>query len=173
MSLFSGKHRTGDAGEAARASAGDLSHPVGTEAAAEAPRSRAGTFRGGGAVANIGKSISIKGDLTGNEDIVIEGTVDGKVDLPAGQLTIGSNGTVRGEIQAKSVVVVGRVRGNVTGSERIEIQGTGIVEGDVTAPRLVVAEGAAIDGTIQMGKQEASSAPARPPTPGGEVRKAG
>jgi cytoskeletal protein CcmA (bactofilin family) len=124
-------------------------------------------------VANIGKSISIKGDLTGNEDIVIEGSVDGKVDLPAGQLTIGSNGTVKGEIQAKSVVIVGRVRGNVTGSERIEIQGTGIVEGDVTAPRLVVAEGAAINGTIQMGKPDASRAPTRPPTPAGDVARAG
>jgi cytoskeletal protein CcmA (bactofilin family) len=124
-------------------------------------------------VANIGKSISIKGDLTGNEDIVIEGTVDGKVDLPAGQLTIGSNGSVNGEIRAKSVVVIGRVRGDVTGAERIEVQGTGAVEGDVTAPRLVVAEGAALNGTVHMGKQEPSSAPARPPTPGGEVRKAG
>ncbi len=176
MSLFGGKHRageSGDAGKATGAPAGDLSHPAGTEAAAETPRSPAGTFRGSGAVANIGKSISIKGDLTGNEDIVIEGTVDGKVDLPSGQLTIGSNGTVKGEIQAKSVVVVGRVQGNVTGTERIEIQGTGTVEGDVTAPRLVVAEGAAINGTIQMGKPEASGASARPPAvAAGEARKA-
>jgi cytoskeletal protein CcmA (bactofilin family) len=124
-------------------------------------------------MANIGKSISIKGDLTGNEDIVIEGTVEGKVDLPAGQLTVGSNGTVKGEVHAKSVVVVGRVRGNVTGAERVEIQGTGIVEGDVSAPRLVVAEGAALNGSIQTGKKEAGSTPAHPPTPGSEVRRAG
>ena len=64
-------------------------------------------------VANIGKSISIKGDLTGNEDIVIEGTVEGKVDLPNNQLTVGANGTVRAEINAKGVVVIGRVSGNV------------------------------------------------------------
>ncbi|MDH3213939.1 MAG: polymer-forming cytoskeletal protein [Myxococcales bacterium] len=124
-------------------------------------------------MANIGKSISIKGDLTGNEDIVIEGTVEGKVDLPAGQLTVGSHGTVKGEVHAKSVVVVGRVRGNVTGAERVEIQGTGIVEGDVSAPRLVVAEGATLNGSIQTGKKEASSAPAHPPTGSAEVRKVG
>lgn len=113
-------------------------------------------------MANIGKSISIKGDLTGNEDISIEGRVEGKVDLPAGQLTIGANGTVKGEVQAKSVVVIGRVTGNVNGTERVEIQASGQVDGDVMAPKLVVAEGAVLNGSIQMGKPSslASSSPA-------------
>jgi cytoskeletal protein CcmA (bactofilin family) len=125
-------------------------------------------------VANIGKSISIKGDLTGNEDMVIEGKVEGKVDLPNNQLTIGANGTVRAEINAKGIVVVGRVTGNINGTERVEIQGTGIVEGDVSAPRLVVAEGAVLNGAIQMTKKAATGA-AEPPTPppAPEVRKAG
>jgi cytoskeletal protein CcmA (bactofilin family) len=125
-------------------------------------------------VANIGKSITIKGDLTGNEDMVIEGNVDGKVDLPNNQLTVGANGTVRAEIDAKSVVIVGRVTGNIHGTERVEIQGTGIVEGDVAAPRLVVAEGAVVNGSISMSKKAGAAAPAAPPTPAGpEVRKAG
>ena len=122
-------------------------------------------------MANIGKSISIKGDLTGNEDIVIEGKVDGKVELPNNQLTVGANGTVQAEVHAKSVVVVGRIAGNVHGTERVEIQATGIVEGDVNAPRLVVAEGAVINGAIHMTKKEGAAA--QPPAPSEEVRKAG
>jgi len=121
---------------------------------------------GGDAVANIGKSISIKGDLTGNEDLVVEGKVEGKIDLPSNQLTIGANGTARAEVKAKSVVIVGRVSGNVSATERIEIQATGIVEGDVSAPRLIVAEGAVVNGSVSMGKSgEAtkSTAPSLPP----------
>jgi cytoskeletal protein CcmA (bactofilin family) len=125
-------------------------------------------------MANIGKSITIKGDLTGNEDLVIEGTVEGKVSLPDNQLTVGANGTVTAEIAAKAVVVIGKVDGDVKGTERIEIQATGVVQGDVTAPRLVVAEGAVLNGSIQMtgGAGSASSTPPPAPKPA-EARKAG
>ena len=130
-----------------------------------------------GSMANIGKSITISGDLTGEEDLVIEGKVEGKVSLPNSQLTVGANGTIKAEVQAKSVVVIGRVAGNVRGTERVEIQATGVVEGDVMAPKLVVAEGAVLNGSIQMSaKPGAAAAPAGPPAPagaGGEVRKAG
>ncbi len=112
-------------------------------------------------MANIGKSISIKGDLTGNEDLVLEGKVEGKVELPNNQLTVGANGVVRAEIKAKAIIVVGKVTGNIRGSERIEIHATGVVEGDVTAPRLVVAEGAVLNGSIQM--SEKGSAAVAPP----------
>ena len=114
-------------------------------------------------MANIGKSISIKGDLSGNEDLVIEGKVEGKVELPNNQLTIGANGLAKAEINAKSVVVIGKVAGNVRGTERIEIQATGIVDGDVAAPRLVVAEGAVLNGAIQMTQKTAGAVPAHPP----------
>ncbi|MCG8589692.1 MAG: polymer-forming cytoskeletal protein [Proteobacteria bacterium] len=107
---------------------------------------------GGKSVANIGKSISIKGDLSGEEDLSIDGKVEGRVDLPSHQLTIGETGQVEAEISAKRVVVIGRVAGNVNATERIEIQGTGIVEGDIRSPRLVVAEGAVINGAIDMSK---------------------
>ena len=124
------------------------------------PRVESGP-RQGEEMANIGKSISIKGDLSGNEDLVIEGKVEGKVELPNNQLTIGANGLAKAEINAKSVVVIGKVAGNVRGTERIEIQATGIVDGDVAAPRLVVAEGAVLNGSIQMTqKQGAQVAPA-------------
>ncbi len=109
-------------------------------------------------VANIGKSISIKGDLTGNEDLVIEGKVEGKVELPNNQLTIGANGQVKAEINAKGVIVIGRVAGNVRGTERVEIQATGVVEGDVAAPRLLIAEGAVVNGSITMSRKEGAAA---------------
>jgi cytoskeletal protein CcmA (bactofilin family) len=130
--------------------------------------------RGEDEMANIGKSITIKGDLTGNEDIVIEGTVEGKVDFPNNQLTIGGNGTAKAELKAKTIVVIGKVSGNVQGTERVEIQATGVVEGDVSAPRLVVAEGAVLNGSIHMstppGQRPAHETPPRPMV--GEVRKA-
>src|SRR5262245_22489357 len=116
----------------------------------------------GDEMANIGKSISIKGDLSGNEDLVIEGKVEGKVELPNNQLTIGANGLVKAEVQAKTVIVIGKVAGNVRGTERIEIQATGIVDGDVAAPRLVVAEGAVLNGGIQM-TQKTGAAAVHPP----------
>ncbi len=109
-------------------------------------------------MANIGKSITISGDLTGEEDLVIEGKVEGKVTLPNSQLTIGANGSIKAEVQAKSVVVIGRVSGNVRGTERVEIQATGIVEGDVIAPRLIVAEGAVVNGSIQMTSKAGAAA---------------
>jgi cytoskeletal protein CcmA (bactofilin family) len=127
-------------------------------------------------MANIGKSITIKGDLNGNEDLVIEGNVEGKVELPDNQLTVGANGAVKAEISAKSVVVVGRVTGNVRGTDRIEIQATGVVQGDVSAPKLVVAEGAVLNGSIQMTAGDSSAARPKPApgasAPGGDVRKA-
>jgi cytoskeletal protein CcmA (bactofilin family) len=128
-------------------------------------------------VANIGKSISIRGDLTGNEDMVIEGQVEGKVDLPNNQLTVGANGKLKAEIHAKSIVVVGHVDGNVFGLERVEIQATGRVDGDVTAPKLIVSEGAQLNGAIKMtqkGDRTGANSPetaGSPTAPG--VRKAG
>ncbi len=123
-------------------------------------------------MAHIGKSITIQGDLSGDEDLVIDGTVDGKVELPNNQLTIGAHGTIRAELHAKSVLVIGRVTGDVHGSERVEIQATGIVEGDVTAPRLVIAEGGVVNGSVHMGQTppREGSAP-RPPSAAGDLRQ--
>ena len=140
---------------------------------ASAPAPRGWEREGKGDMANIGKSITINGDLTGEEDLVIEGKVEGKVTLPNSVLTIGANGTIKAEVQAKSVVVIGRVSGNVRGTERVEIQATGIVEGDVIAPRLVVAEGAVVNGSIQMTSKPAASAHGTSQVPGEARRAAG
>lgn len=116
----------------------------------------------GGEMANIGKSITIKGDLSGNEDLIVEGNVEGRIDLPNNQLTIGANGNVKADISAKTIVVVGKVAGNVTGVERIQIEATGSVQGDVRTPRLVVQEGATVNGSVEMGPARAV---AQGPTP--------
>ena len=116
-------------------------------------------------MANIGKSITIKGDLSGNEDLQIDGNVDGRIDLPNNQLTIGPEGRVKAEVHAKSVVVIGHVTGNVAAADRIQVEATGVVDGDVKAPRLVIQEGAMLNGSVEMGSpgspsKEKSSAPA-------------
>jgi cytoskeletal protein CcmA (bactofilin family) len=177
VALFQSKNR--EAGEQSSTPVADVSSPVPAAGAAPSRTNPKPSTQGGNEVANIGKSISIKGDLTGNEDMVIEGKVEGKVDLPNNQLTIGANGTVQAEVTAKGIIVVGRVAGNIHGIERVEIQGTGIVDGDVSAPRLIVAEGAVVNGAIKMTKSgsaaaatsasESSSAATPPP----EVRRAG
>jgi cytoskeletal protein CcmA (bactofilin family) len=150
LSLFSGKKNEEDIREG----------NVGTTTPSTTPQvdsaRRSSKKQGGTSVANIGKSITIRGDLTGNEDLVIEGQVEGKIELPNNQLTIGTDGNVKAHVHAKSVVVVGHVIGNVSGVERVEIQATGKVDGDVTAPKLVVAEGAQVNGAIQMNSQQAS-----------------
>ena len=125
------------------------------------PKPTQATAVAGGNMANIGKSITLKGDLSGNEDLVIEGHIEGRVDLPSNQLTIGANGSCSAEVHAKTVVVIGKVNGNVIATERIEIQASGLVNGDVSAPKLIVQEGAVVNGSIEMGnKAKASQAAA-------------
>ena len=101
-------------------------------------------------MATIGQSIIFKGELSGDEDLEIEGQVDGNVSLANHQLTVGPNGRLKAEVVAKSIIVIGRVVGNLTATERIEVQATGVVEGDLRAPRLNVQEGAVRNGTIDM-----------------------
>ena len=123
--------------------------------------------RGGNTnMANIGKSLRVKGDVEGDEDTVIEGRVEGRVTLKNHHLTVGANGEVQGEVSGKQVTVVGRVTGNVVASERIEVRETGQVQGDVISPRLLVTEGALINGAITMKSPGPLGAtPARPQAP--------
>ncbi len=100
--------------------------------------------------ASIGPSVTVKGDVTGDEDIYVQGTVDGSVDLPKNHLTIGPGGEVRGEVKARMVTVVGTVDGNISATERIEVCDSGVVDGDITTPRLLIREGAAFNGSITM-----------------------
>ncbi len=99
---------------------------------------------------NIGKSVFIKGELSGSEDLTIEGNVEGSIQLKENTLTIGPNGKIRAEVFAKQVIVLGEVTGNVTATEKVDIRDNGSVDGDVTSPRVAIAEGAHFRGAIDM-----------------------
>jgi cytoskeletal protein CcmA (bactofilin family) len=107
---------------------------------------------------NIGKSVVIKGELNGSEDLTIEGHVEGKIELRDHVLTIGPNGKIRAEVFAKAVVVLGEVAGNVTASEKVDIRDNGSVDGDIISPRVAIAEGAHFRGSVDM--QRAGAKPA-------------
>ena len=96
------------------------------------------SYKGGGAAQNviIGKSIVVKGELHGSEDLTVEGTIEGKISLKQHLLTIGSHGRIRAQVLAKSVIVLGEVVGNVEATEKISIRSEGTVEGDLKAPRV-------------------------------------
>jgi cytoskeletal protein CcmA (bactofilin family) len=99
---------------------------------------------------NIGQSIKIKGELTGNEDLTIDGNVEGKILLKDHHLTIGKNGHITAEIEAKSVQIHGQVVGNVRADDKVEISPSGSVQGDLSAPRVALADGSSFKGAIDM-----------------------
>ena len=117
-------------------------------------------------VVNIGKSVVIKGELSGSEDLTIEGQVEGKIELRQNVLTIGPNAKIKATVIAKTIVVEGSVQGNVTATERIDIRDKGSVEGDLSSPRVAIADGAHFRGSIDM--QQAPKAGDKP----AEVRPA-
>jgi cytoskeletal protein CcmA (bactofilin family) len=113
-------------------------------------------------VVNIGKSVVIKGELNGSEDLTIEGHVEGKIELKDHVLTIGPNGKIKAQVFAKAVIVLGEVLGNVTASEKVDIRDNGSVDGDIISPRVAIAEGAHFRGSVDMQRKGASSQPSAP-----------
>ena len=101
-------------------------------------------------IVNIGKSVVIKGELNGSEDLTIEGHVEGTIQLKDHVLTIGPNGRIKAQVFAKSVIVLGEVTGNVTASEKVDIRDNGSVDGDIVSPRVAIAEGAHFRGSVDM-----------------------
>ena len=99
---------------------------------------------------NIGKSVVIKGELNGSEDLTIEGQVEGKIELRQNVLTIGPNGRIKAQVFAKAVIILGEVTGNVTATEKVDIRDNGSVDGDIASPRVAIAEGAHFRGAIDM-----------------------
>jgi cytoskeletal protein CcmA (bactofilin family) len=115
---------------------------------------------------NIGKSVVIKGELSGSEDLTIEGHCEGRIELRDNVLTIGPNGKIRAEVFAKSVIVLGEVTGNVTASEKVDIRDNGSVDGDIISPRVAIAEGAHFRGSVDMqraGTKQPAQTPATKP----------
>jgi cytoskeletal protein CcmA (bactofilin family) len=113
--------------------------------------------------AQVGKSLQLKGEITGSEDLFIDGEVEGTVELKDNNLTIGPNGNVHADVQARSIIVLGRLRGNVRAGEKVEIRKTGSLEGDLATARIIIEDGAVFRGSIdilQPGRAEPVSKPA-------------
>ncbi len=111
---------------------------------------------------NIGKSVVIKGELNGSEDLTIEGHVEGTIQLRDHVLTIGPNGRIKAQVFAKSVVVLGEVTGNVTATDKVDIRDNGSVDGDIVSPRVAIAEGAHFRGSVDMQRKGAPAGEKKP-----------
>ena len=118
--------------------------------------------------AMIGPTIQVKGTITGNENLIIEGQVDGAVDLPQHDLTIGESGQVVANISAKTIKVDGQVTGDITGAEKVIISKSGKVQGNLVAPRVTLEDGAKFKGSIDMDpgeQQRVNPAPSKAAKP--------
>ena len=107
---------------------------------------------------NIGTSVVIKGELSGSEDLTVEGQVEGTIELRQHVLTIGPHGRIKAQVAARAMVIEGQVTGDLTASERIDIRDHGSVDGDLVAPRVTIADGAHFCGSIDMPRQGTKSA---------------
>ncbi len=120
--------------------------------------------------ATIGKSLVIKGEVTGSESLYIDGRVEGSINLSGNRVTVGRNGIVAANINAREIVVLGKVRGNLTASDRVDIRSDGSLTGDVVAARISIEDGAFFKGGIDIRKagakpEEVKSAAAGAPEP--------
>ena len=105
-----------------------------------------------GEFAHIGKSVVIKGDVTGSEDLYLDGQVEGSIQLRGGNLTVGPNGQVKANVEVKGVVIQGKLEGNLNASDRVELRKSAIVTGDIATQRIAVEEGAYFKGKVNIGK---------------------
>lgn len=129
-------------------------------------------------VAHIGKSVVIKGELSGSEDLYLDGEVEGTIELQRNSLTIGPNGRIRAHINAKEVVVHGKVDGNIKCTDRMELRRTAVLVGDVSTQRIVIEDGAFFKGSIDIQREAKKETPAfaaaaNAPTPVGAAPGSG
>jgi cytoskeletal protein CcmA (bactofilin family) len=101
--------------------------------------------------ATIGRSITIRGDVTGDEDLLIQGCVEGSVDLKQHSVTVGADGEVEASIVGRIVTIEGRVQGDIRAEEQVILRNAAFVQGDITAPRVVLEDGARFRGLVDMG----------------------
>jgi cytoskeletal protein CcmA (bactofilin family) len=112
----------------------------------------------------IGTGVRIVGDLISDEDVLVEGQIEGKVRGERG-VTIGPGGDLKGDVAAKSVMVAGKVRGQIVATERAELASTAVVHGSVQAPKIIIAEGAHLQGNVAMSAGAEAPAPRRSEEP--------
>ncbi|HZQ67524.1 MAG TPA: polymer-forming cytoskeletal protein [Terriglobales bacterium] len=113
-----------------------------------------------GDYAHIGKSVTIKGELSGSEDLYIDGQVEGSIELKGNNLTIGPNGKVRANVNAKSVTVQGKLDGNIRATEHTQLRSSAVTVGDIVSQRLSIEDGAYFKGKIDVQKDGVKSEPA-------------
>jgi len=109
--------------------------------------------------ATIGKSLVIKGEVTGSESLYIDGRVEGSIHLPGNRVTVGRNGVIAANITAREAVILGKVRGNVSATDRVDIRNEGSLTGDVVAQRISIEDGAFFKGGIDIRKPNANEKP--------------
>src|SRR5262245_38497631 len=100
--------------------------------------------------ATIGPSISIKGDLSGGEDLIIQGQVEGKIDLKQNNVTVGKSGRIKADIYGRLITIEGEVEGNLYGEEQVLLRQSGSVRGNIVAPRVSLEDGSKFKGSIDM-----------------------
>ena len=113
-------------------------------------------------VATIGKSVVVKGELSGSEDLYVDGSVEGSISLKGQSLTIGPNGQVRANLEARNVIVHGKVDGNITASDRVDLRKSASLTGDISTARVAIEDGAYFKGTIDIQKAEPVAAKVEP-----------
>ena len=111
-----------------------------------------------GEFAHIGKSVVIKGEVSGSEDLYVDGSVEGKIELRNHSLTVGPNGNIKADVTAKAVVIQGKLDGSVNASDRVELRKAAVVNGDVTTQRIAVEEGAFLKGKVDIQKEAGKAA---------------
>ena len=111
-----------------------------------------------GEFAHIGKSVVIKGDLSGSEDLYVDGNVEGTIELRGNSLTVGPNGKVKATVTAKAVMIQGQVEGSITASDRVELKKTAVLNGDITTQRVAIEEGAAFRGKVDIQREAGKAA---------------
>lgn len=117
-------------------------------------------FAAAGKAAVIGPGIVIDGDISGSENLVIEGKVRGRIHLASHEVTVGQSGEVNADISAKVIRVAGKIKGDLSGKEKVIISSTGNVHGNIVAPRMLLEDGAVFKGSIDMDPREPASQPA-------------
>jgi len=103
-------------------------------------------------IAHIGRSVVVKGELSGSEDLYVDGQVEGTIELKGNSLTIGPNGQLRADVNAKNVVVHGKLEGNVRATERVELKKSAVAVGDIFSQRIAIEDGAYFKGKVDIQK---------------------
>lgn len=132
----------------------DQSDPTPTQSRSESATPRTEPYRsvrGTGERATIGPSITIRGEVSGDEDLLVQGRVDGSVDLKENSVTVGQEGQVKADIKARVITVEGKVEGNLNADEQVILRSSARVQGDIKAPRVVLEDGASFRGGVDMG----------------------